>query len=170
MVPSVAVANNTPHTWPIINGCAQVRCSTIEGAGLGLFAANTIAEGVVVATQQDPTLKVVTPDKDEAALQKDVRGNGCPDDAIVFFVPHRGPVVGFWDREVISDYLSDTTRTPLWYRMNHPGPNDSPNVKLVHKSGKLLWVTQSIISTGDELFWSYGMTRFGIGGEDTTDE
>jgi hypothetical protein len=99
-----------------------------------------------------------------------VRGNGCPDDAIVFFVPHRGPVVGFWDREVISDYLSDTTRTPLWYRMGHPGPNGSPNVKLVHKSGKLLWVTQSIISTGDELFWSYGMTRFGIGGEDTTDK
>ena len=63
-----------------------MRYSTIEGAGLGLFAVNTIAKGVVVATQQNPILKPVTPNKDEAALQADVRDDGCPDDAIFFYL------------------------------------------------------------------------------------
>ena len=79
------------------------------------------------------------------------------------FLPHTGPVVGLWDQEVISDYLSDTTRTPLWYRMNHPGPNDSPNVKLMQESGKLLWVTQSIINTGDRvLYIGYANSLFDL--------
>ena len=52
------------------------------------IAVYTIAKGVVVATQQNPILKPVSqaPDKDEAALQADVRDNGCPDDAIFFFL------------------------------------------------------------------------------------
>ena len=141
----------------------EVRGSTIEGAGRGLFATNTIAKGAVIAAQQSPVSKPVTPSKDEATLQADVRDNDCPDDAIVFFEPHRGASVGFWDQEVTNGKVDDVHGMPKWYRMNHPGPNDSANVKLTHVSGELLWVAHTVINAGDELFWVYGMTKNGIG-------
>jgi hypothetical protein len=137
----------TPRFLPALPAGAiaatAVGPSTIADAGEGLFAAQPIPKGSVVAKMQ--RLFQVTP-QEAAQIETEF-----PHDAIVYVEDKssRQRSVGYFDEVFREGTIPD------WYRMNHQRA-ERANVRLEQHGNELRWVTKEIVMTGTELTWNYG--------------
>jgi hypothetical protein len=115
-----------------------------EGFGLGLFAAEEIQRGQVVARMHTP--RVVRDPRWRAAH---LRGDPGADAAIETSAGELITSAGFGEFSARDGYA----RAPKWYRMNH---HDQPNTRPRAHEGGLEWRALRTIPRGEALTWHYG--------------
>lgn len=113
------------------------------GKGQGLFAAEDIFPGMVVAAIPDPQpVDVAQMDDDDFTERRNL-----PHDAVVW----KGDT-GFFDAR-----FKDRDDPPEWYRMNHSKRNANVSMRINKKNMSVTWVATETIPKGKELLYHYGI-------------
>ena len=131
---------------------AKVKVRKSDIHGLGLFAAETIAPGNVIAVLEKPTQ---VSGKQLKHILEAAEEDWPPFDSIIHQIDpssknHRTVT---WSDEAFH-HDDNVKHAPNWYWMNH-NPAEAANVKIQLSSQGVEWANKFTIQTGEELTWPY---------------
>ena len=107
--------------------------------GEGLFAKEDIEEGEEVVGMKVGKIQRFS----ERQWENHYPEKGLPHDAAIR-VEHIG-------NKRITDWVN-RRYTPRWYKLNH---SKNPNLKMIYRKRRIVWVAARDISTGEELTFFY---------------